>query len=176
MEIRYCQMQTKDGRDECGFLCGAKCRADPKNPFVVTGDFHDRLKIVGCQSWQRYMDYGERRERFGEDPDKKDGTDGRKEGKTECGSGRTLPVHEVSVQQALGLRWPNSRDQQQGKVSPSMRVLQEGCDAGHRDDSGVKQPTRCDLGTCGFCKEPAEVVDMGVRYCRIHAVKMGLKT
>ena len=52
-ERKHCQ----DGKEECGFLVGAKCKADPNNPFIVTDDFHRRLKIVGCQSWSKYLDW-----------------------------------------------------------------------------------------------------------------------
>lgn len=57
-----CQMQTKDGLVECGFLIGARCRADPKRPFVVDRHFHDHIKIVGCASWGKYLDYGRKLE------------------------------------------------------------------------------------------------------------------
>ena len=56
----YCQMITDNGLIECGFLVGAKCKANPNHPFIVDRSFHDNIKIVGCQSWGRYLDYGSR--------------------------------------------------------------------------------------------------------------------
>lgn len=50
---KHCQMD--DG--ECAYLIGTKCKADPKNPFWVTSDFHSKLKVVGCASWSKYMEY-----------------------------------------------------------------------------------------------------------------------
>lgn len=54
---KHCQMQTEDGLLECGFLLGAKCTKDPNNPIWVSNDATRLLKIVGCASWSRYMEY-----------------------------------------------------------------------------------------------------------------------
>jgi hypothetical protein len=58
-EHKHCQ----DGKEDCGFLVGAKCKADQNNPFTVTADFHRKLKIVGCASWSKYLDYRREDER-----------------------------------------------------------------------------------------------------------------
>jgi len=98
--IRYCQMVVDDELEECGFLIGARCKADPGNPFFVTPDFTRRLKIVGCNSWQRNLDYDERKKRHGESSVGKD--TGSKEGRPErttdplCG----LPLNELENNRA----------------------------------------------------------------------------
>ena len=56
-EHKHCQMQTDEGLKECGFLIGSKCMKDPNRPFFITIDVHKALKIVGCASWSKYMEY-----------------------------------------------------------------------------------------------------------------------
>jgi len=176
MEIRYCQMQTKDGYNECGFLCGSICRANPQKPFWVSGDFHDRIKTVGCQSWQRYLDYDERRKRYGNEAVSEErGTEGRTAGADR----REVQVSELHIQSELESHITGG-DCRQGRqdgceTPPSMRILQEnrGNEIGRNPE--VKQPPRQNLGTCNFCKEPAVTSDSGLLYCSEHAKKMGLK-
>lgn len=100
--IRYCQMVVDDELEECGFLIGARCKADPENPFWVTFELTKRLKIVGCNSWQRNLDYDERRKRHGENSVGKEASGNSKEGRPErttdplCG----LPLNELENNRA----------------------------------------------------------------------------
>lgn len=171
-EIRYCQMETKEGTRECGFLCGSVCRANPNRPFTITGEFHRYISVVGCQSWQEYIDYGERRERFGQAA--LNGISGNTAAKgTESGtaaSGRTVQVSGLQVQSKLETRG----DDIGRSASSPMRVLQEGCTNELGEHPPLEQPAGPDLGTCSFCKEPAVAVDMGLKYCPLHGKKMGL--
>ena len=63
--LKHCQMFENGDTIECAFLIGAKCMANPKNPFVIDSRFHNQIKRVGCQSFQRYLDYAKRREEHG---------------------------------------------------------------------------------------------------------------
>lgn len=58
MKRMACQNPDEEGLQECGFLVGARCIADKKNQFIVTPDFVRRLKVVGCHSYSKYMDWG----------------------------------------------------------------------------------------------------------------------
>jgi hypothetical protein len=181
MEIHYCQMYTKDGLVECGFLCGSVCRANPQRTFWVSGDFHDRIKTIGCQSWQRYMDYDERRERYGQQAltGEESRTETSSEGRTETiDGGCTLPVQELQVKSELGScgtgNIPGTTGKDGHPLPPPVRVLQTGCNDGVAKHPGVEQSSGCNLGTCSFCKAPATIIDMGLRYCPDHAKRMGL--
>jgi hypothetical protein len=74
-EKKSCQMYTTDGTVECGNMVGARCKADPNHPFVVTGEINRALRIVGCTSWSRYLNYG-RNDTVPELPVNKVGTGG----------------------------------------------------------------------------------------------------
>lgn len=65
--ICHCQMFVNGETIECAFLVGAKCMANPKRPFHIDSRFHNQISVVGCQSFQRYLDYAKRREKFGEE-------------------------------------------------------------------------------------------------------------
>lgn len=62
--MKACQETTKDGVKECGFLVGSKCMANRQHSFIVSADFIRRLKIVGCSSWSRYLDWEEKNGNF----------------------------------------------------------------------------------------------------------------
>jgi len=176
MEIHYCQMYTKDGLIECGFLCGSVCRANPQRTFWVSGDFHDRIKTVGCQSWQRYMDYDERRERYGQQA--LNGIETSTEGRTEAGDRGAVPLQSLPVKPQLETGITDSgrgaKEFNNQSLSPPVSVLSEGNCDGQREHPKVEQPAGCNLGTCSFCKAPATVIDIGLRYCPDHAKRMGL--
>jgi hypothetical protein len=61
----YCEMPCKDptGKwwldtpDKCGYLVGGFCKRNPERPFLVTRDIFAALKIVGCSSFGKYLDY-----------------------------------------------------------------------------------------------------------------------
>jgi hypothetical protein len=54
-------MITEDGIIECGYLVGGYCKADPKNPVRINKWVHDALKIVGCASWNKYLEWSDER-------------------------------------------------------------------------------------------------------------------
>jgi hypothetical protein len=164
-EIHYCQMQTKEGPVECGFLVGSMCRANPSNPFWIDSGFHNRIKTVGCQSWQRYIDYGERRERFGQVAlDTERTAEGPSETGPFLGPG---PLPELQVPE-MGNGGLNRR-----KDTVPMRVLQEGSASG-RSNCTDNKPVGSNL-TCVVCKKPAVASDQGWWYCIDCATKLGLE-
>jgi len=52
-----CQNLTHTGIEECGLKVGAKCVADRSNTFIITPDFIKKLKVVGCKSYSKYMEW-----------------------------------------------------------------------------------------------------------------------
>jgi len=60
-------MFVGDERIECGFLVGSVCKANKENSITINGDYLRLLKVVGCQSFQEFMDYEKRRKNFGDD-------------------------------------------------------------------------------------------------------------
>jgi hypothetical protein len=147
---------------ECGFLIGGKCRANPNKPFHVSGFFLENIKIVGCQSYQRYLDYATRREKHGDEAvDGKEGTDSRTE----------RPVQELSEPE-MGRNRDIERGHERGQVSLPVSVLQESNHS--KGNPADNRPTGSYL-KCGFCDGEAVVTDCGIHYCKKCAEKMGLK-
>ena len=54
---KHCQ----DGKTECGYLIGMYCKADRNHPFIVTRQINEALAIVGCQSWNKYLEWSDER-------------------------------------------------------------------------------------------------------------------
>ena len=149
----------------CAFLIGSRCFADPARPFWIDSSFSMRIKIVGCQSWQRYLDYYERRKRFGKESVGKDTRN--EEGRTE--GSRTNEVQEVSFPKMD--RCGDCERNQRGPPVP-VRVLQPGSDC--PVDTPDNGPPSRNLGECTVCKKPAVIEDMWQRYCFSCALKLGL--
>lgn len=162
--MNSCQMFEGDELIECGFLVGGTCRANPKKPMRIDQYTNRLLSIVGCQSYQRYLDYGERRKRFGTEA--VTGTD---EG-TSCSKAnwRENPVQKLQEPEVGGSRGTESGD---GSKTVPMRVLPQNpyCEGHPVHD----QPTGHDL-KCKFCGEPAVKTDCGIHYCKKCAEKIGL--
>ena len=159
-EIVCCQFFENDERIECGFLVGSKCKANKEKNLTITGDRLELLRVVGCQSFQRYFDHAQRREKFGEE------AVGKERGE-EPFTGRTanqmplLPESEVGTYRG---------DKPIGKPV-SMHILQEGSDCeGNTVDGG---PVSGDL-KCKFCGKSAVIKDCGISYCNNCAKKLGL--
>jgi hypothetical protein len=118
---------------ECGFLIGAKCKADPNKPFIIDKRFHDNLKIVGCASWSKYLDYGREHE-------------------------RTNKMQELPVKHPLGGDRDSdsreNRESEQSEESPPVHVLQEG-----NNDRGEHPGGSRSVGSyiipCFVCQERA---------------------
>jgi len=129
-EHKWCQMDE----GECGFLVGAQCKADPKKPFFIDKRFHDNLKIVGCASWSKYLDYGR-----------------------EYNEG-TYEMQKLSVEHTLGgdrnCNVSKGGESEHSKDSPPMHVLQE-----NNNDRGsnprIGGPTIGNITPCFICQERA---------------------
>lgn len=128
--LKCCQMVTDDGLQECGFLIGNICKANREKEFRISADFLRCLMIVGCQSWQRYLDYDERSKRFGTitaTKNQTDGKEGRKPYTATCEADRKLQeVRELQQRQVDGDRSSGRNDRE--KTVP-MRILQENSDS-----------------------------------------------
>jgi len=128
-EHKWCQMDE----GECGFLVGAQCKADPKNPFAVTSDFHKKLKVVGCASWSKYLDYRRDNE-------------------------RTNEMQKLPVKLTLGgdrdCNSRESRESEHAEDSPPMHVLQES-DSDRGEYPGSKRSTVGYIIPCFICQERA---------------------
>jgi hypothetical protein len=160
--MNHCQYETEEGVSECGFLIGIYCMANPGRKFQVTKDFHDRLKIVGCESFNRYMDYGERRERFGKDSVE----NGSERSEGNCQGRRIDTVQEMSKPEMAGDR--HSERSERGQTVP-MRVLQQGCDSTeHPKDDGSVGSDMTEKPKCSVCGEDAVANDGGLFYCLTH--------
>jgi len=172
---------------ECAFLIGAYCRANPQKPFAVGGDLHDRLKIVGCQSWQRYLDYHERRKRFGNEA-----VEGSTEGRTASTSESTQPGSSSMAKRACEGPVPREHplselpltEMGRGRGSPCierrhdetvpMPVLQAGNDGKGTETDHRPAGSYLNGVSCCICKEQATVTDMGLPYCDKCGRKLGL--
>lgn len=156
--IQYCQMIIEGEIVECGFLIGSKCMANPKKPFHVSGFFLDNLKVVGCSSFQRYLDYDERRKRHGDTA--VEGTDSRAE----------YPVQELSESE-MGKRRTTERGQERGQMPLPMPILPQDnhCEGNPPDE----RPSGSYL-KCSFCDGESVTTDCGIHYCKKCAEKMGL--
>lgn len=135
------------GKDECGFLVGAVCKADKNHPFWVNKQIHDAIKIVGCQSWNRYLEWNDRKDEVPELPVKQVG---------DCRDSATLPG---SIERRLPV---------------PMHILQEGgtCNGRHTD---VKVSTGRNLGEgmtpCDICGKQSIIKESdGHNYCEQHHV------
>ena len=150
-ERKHCQME----KEECGFLVGAKCKADPNHPFVVDRHFHDHLKIVGCASWSKYLDYSSESYR-------------REHGR------ETNQMQKLSLPE-LGRDWNSnngeSRENKDAENPLPMHVLQENPDGGREAESG-RRPTGehlIDEPICSVCGTRSVVKHSdGNRYCYKH--------
>lgn len=158
--IQYCQMIIEEEIVECGFLVGSKCMANPKKPFHVSGFFIDNLKVVGCASFQRYLDYDERRKKHGDEAVDGEGKESRRE----------RPVQELSESE-MGKRRAVERGQERGQVPLPMPILQEDnhCEGNPADN----RPSGSYL-KCSFCDGEAVKTDCGIHYCKKCAEKIGL--
>jgi hypothetical protein len=117
--LKYCQMPVDDGLDECGFLIGNICKANHDHEFRITADFLRCLKIVGCQSWQRYLDYDERKERFGNEAVRSEGRTATCEADRKVSEVQELPKHN---------ELEGDRECHRRKNPIPVWILQTGCD------------------------------------------------
>ena len=172
-------MPDKDGLNECGFLIGNVCKANHDYEFRITADFLRCLKIVGCQSWQEYLDYGTRRERFGNEAvdgkinDETYGrsTEDRKPRTATCEQDRKLSeMQELSKHQVAGDR---DCGRNNGKETVPMRVLQansdlDGITKDHRHyGNDIMRHT-----TCFVCGVNAVANHKGIWLCGEHLEKV----
>lgn len=153
-----------DERIECGFLVGSICKANKEQPITINGDYLKLLKVVGCQSFQEYMDYEKRREAFGNQAVGKEGSPFG----TPCESRETNQMPLLS-QSEMG-RDRNGKRQIGNKTIP-MSAMQESSTC--EGDSPDGRPVSDDL-KCGFCNNFAVLKDCGIRYCEKCATKLGL--
>jgi hypothetical protein len=139
MERKHCQ----DGKEECGYLIGNICKADRNKPIRITGEIHNALKVVGCSSWSRYLEWEhERTNTVPELPVK------------QVGDGRDSPALPGSIE---------------GRHPLPMHVLQEG-NSGERGNPGIKESSGRDIMTpCDICGKQSIVKESdGHNYCEFH--------
>ena len=135
--LNYCQKVTDDGLDECGFLIGNICKANREKEFRISADFLRCLKIVGCQSWQRYLDY-ERRERIGNS--ESDNAVGEckdsRENRPRTTASHDRKQHEMSELQQPEMGMCRNCWRNYGNKTVPMRILQEDSDCnGNTNDN-----------------------------------------
>lgn len=154
MNKMACQNPDEDGLQECGFLVGTKCVADRKNWFMVTPDFIRRLKVVGCFSYSKYMDWG-----F-------NGNKGKVSG---------LPFNEVAEDRGDSDHFIKEGSIGEKPDSSPMRALQTGNNDRGGSSSDERSPsddmTRRRI-TCLVCQNPAVAKgDDGIYLCAEHHEK-----
>lgn len=134
---KHCQMKTEDGLEECGYLIGAVCKADKKKPFIVTGDFHRKLEIVGCQSFNKYLEWSD------------DGQD---------------TLRELQVEQ-VGARG-NNQDPEGSETTDALPVyvLQEGSNDSRRNPRRKKPTGHIMTHQCEVCGQQAIIHEEGTTY------------
>lgn len=140
---KHCQMVFDDGIIECGYLVGGYCKSDPKNPVRINKWVHDALKVVGCASWSKYLEWNHV---------------------------RTNTVPELPVKQVGDCG--NSKTQSgsiEGRHPLPVHILQEGntvCGGGTREQVSPG----CDMMTpCDICGEQSVVTESdGHHYCLKH--------
>jgi len=145
MELkRHCQMHLQpSGVLECGYLIGNICKADRDHPVTITKQIHDALKVVGCQSWSRYLEWNDRKNEVPELPVK------------QVGDCRDSPTLTGSIE---------------GRLPVPMHVLQEGgtCNGRH---TNVEVSTGCNMIPCDICGKQSIVKESdGHNYCEEHHV------
>lgn len=162
--IQYCEMDNC----RCGFLIGCVCKANPAKPIWIDGQRFALLKVVGCASFQEYLDYDERRKRHGSEAVGKDrGTeDGAESSSESCGEGdMARKVQKLQVDQLGG---SGSRGRQE--TLPMQELQEDNPREGNPED---RQPA--DTGIkCIACGKPAVVQDQKCWFCRTCGKKLGL--
>jgi len=134
---KACQNPTDEGLNECGLSVGSKCVADRSNTFIITPDFIRKLKIVGCKSYSKYMEWND--------------------GNTDTVQG--LPEHEMVEGRTSSGSGVTERSNREDNGTTPMRSLQEsGADQrGYTDNFGS---AHCDIMArrslvCFICGKPA---------------------
>jgi hypothetical protein len=142
MEKKYCQMITDKGIEECGYLVGGWCKSDREHPVRINKWVHDALKVVGCASFSKYLEWS---------------------------NGRENTVPELPVKQmGSGKDIPQSQTRTEGRLPLSVPVLQE--DHSDRGGStGLKESVGGDMTDCEICGKKAVVKEPdGNNYCEYH--------
>ena len=144
---KACQNPTDEGLNECGLSVGSKCVADRSNTFIITPDFIRKLKIVGCKSYSKYMEWND--------------------GNTDTVQG--LPEHEMVEGRTSSGSGVTERSNREDNGTTPMRSLQEsGADQrGYTDNFGSIEydMTRKRL-LCFVCSKPAVALgEDGIYLC-----------
>ena len=138
MERKHCQ----DGKVECGYLIGNMCKANRDHPITITKQIHDALKVVGCQSWSRYLEWTNEKQ------------DTVQELQVErVGTGRDNPTVPGSIERGIPV---------------SMPLLQES-DNNTGRDTGRKERIGGNMNPCDICGKQSIVKESdGHFYCEEH--------
>jgi hypothetical protein len=151
---KCCQNLTNTGIEECGLKVGAKCMADRSNTFIITPDFIKKLKVVGCKSYSKYMEWND---------------------------GNTNTMSELQEHKMVENRRGSSGSIPEGRIGktedPSpMRSLQPG-NTDRRGSTDNIRPSHCDIMTrkritCMVCGIPAVAMGSdGIYLCATHQEK-----
>jgi len=161
-------MPTDEGLNECGFLIGNVCKANHYHEFRITADFLRCLKIVGCQSWSRYIDYDERRERFGNEAvnDKANGesTEGRKPHTKTCEYSKLHEMQELSESEMGSNRGCGN----EGRTVVPMHILQEDSDNERHTKDNRSIGDHMKHIQCFICGKNATTSHKGIWLCADH--------
>ena len=161
--LKWCQMPSDEGLNECGFLIGNVCKANHDHEFRITADFLRCLKIIGCQSWQEHIDFDEREKRFGHEA-VRDGKSTEKRTAT-CEADRR--VHEMQELSELEMG-SNRGCGNEGRTVVPMHILQEDSDNERHTKDNRSIGDHMKHIQCFICGKNATTSHKGIWLCADH--------